>query len=180
MFTAIHNMVKEREELRAENNKLRAENNRLKAENNRLKAERNVLEIENKTLAQNFDSARLDYRVSRDQQNTLEQICEIQKVKQVVLWKFIERLQKGQTGPPLDANGYWKEWDHTPMASVSETSEPASERSSSTMGSEESIAKLAPFSEASEPASERSTSTIGSKESTETKLDPHAVRSIPS
>jgi regulator of replication initiation timing len=144
MFTSIHNLVKERDELRAEVNKM-------KAENNKLKAERNVMEIENKSLAENFESARLDFRVARDKLNTMEHICAIQSAKQVVLWKFIERLQNGQKGPPIDENGYWKDWNSAPMA---------------------------PVSEASEPASERSLSTVGSKDSIETKLDPHAVGSI--
>jgi FtsZ-binding cell division protein ZapB len=144
MFHAIRLLVKEREELREANNILRTENNTLKAE-------RNTLSIENKSLAENFESARLDYRVARDKLDKMEQICSLQSAKQVILWKFIERLQNGQEGP-VGGEGYWKERNGSPMTAVSETSEPSSDRSTS--------------------------STAASKDSSDTRLDPNAVSSI--
>jgi FtsZ-binding cell division protein ZapB len=143
MFKAIQLLVKERDDLRELNNNLRAESNRLKAE-------RNVLSFENKILAENFESARLDYRVARDKLDKMEQICSIQSAKQVILWKFIERLQNGQQGP-VGGDGYWKDWSGSPITAVSETSEPSSERST--------------------------WSTTASKDSSETRLDPNAVSS---
>jgi FtsZ-binding cell division protein ZapB len=147
MFNAIHLLVKERDDLRAANNNLRTENSNLREE-------RNILTVENKTLTENFESARLDYRVARDKLDKMEKITQIQSAKQVILWKFIERLQTGQQGPSMGADGYWKDENGSPMTAVSEASEPSSDRS-------------AP-------------STAGSKDSSETKLDPNAVSSLAS
>jgi hypothetical protein len=144
IFNAFKLQVKERDELRDANNKLRAENNQLKAE-------RNTLEIENKNVTENYESAKLDFRVARDKLDKMEQICAIQSAKQVVLFKMIDRLKNGQTGPPIGGDGFWLPVNGFPMAPVSEASEPSSEQSSGTMGS---------------------------KDSCETKLDPHAVSSI--
>lgn len=145
MFTSVQALVKERDELKETNAKL-------KAENNTLRTERNTLEVEKKRLEENFQSARLDYRVAKDKLDTMEQLVAIQSAKQVVLWKFIERLKNGETGPPISNDGFWH-----PMKGP-----------------------MGPVSEASEPSSDQSyTSTAASKDSSETKLDPHAVSSTP-
>jgi FtsZ-binding cell division protein ZapB len=144
MYDSIQALVEERDELKKANNKLRAENATLKAE-------RNTLELENKGLGESWESTKLDYRVARDKLDKMEYICGLQSAKQVILWKFIERLQNGETGPPIGEDGFWR----------------------LRKGS------MAPVSEASEPSSDQSyASTVGSKDSSETKLDPHAVGSV--
>jgi FtsZ-binding cell division protein ZapB len=140
-YESIGALVKERNELKEANKKLRAENATLKAA-------RNTLEIQNNKLNENWESAMLDYRVARDKLGKMEQICGLQSAKQVILWKFIERLQNGETGPSIGEDGYWH-MVKGPMAPVSEASEPSSDQSYA--------------------------STVGSKDSSETKLDPHAV-----